>query len=260
MNISSMFDKNEKPLDSLVSDGGFCGIFRTVACVGDSLSSGEFERVTDGVRSYHDWYDYSWGQFFARMSGNKVYNFSKGGMTAKVYCDSFAEDRGFWDKEKASQAYIIAMGVNDVTRVLNGEYEFGDITDIDLDNCNNNKDTFVGHYAKIIQRYKEIEPDAFFFLMTMPRGNCGEDRKAYYDRHRELMYKLEKFFSNVFVLDFRKYAPEYDTEFRNNFFLEGHMAPTGYLLTGKMVASYIDYIIRHNMPIFKKVGFIGSGL
>ena len=261
MNFNDFFKEDEKPLDALVSDGGFSGIFRTVACVGDSLSSGEFEKVTDGIRSYHDMYDYSWGQFFARMSGNKVYNFSKGGMTAKVYCESFAADRGFWDKEKASQAYIIAMGVNDVVRVLNGEYDFGDVTDIDLENYNNNKDTFVGHYAKIIQRYKEIQPDAFFFLMTMPMGgNCNDKIQAYHDMHRELMYKLSEIFTNTFVLDFRKYAPVYDDEFRKNFYLEGHMTPTGYLLTGKMVASYIDYIIRHNMPKFKRVGFIGSGI
>ena len=35
--------ENEKPLDRLVTDGGFCGILRTIGCVGDSLSSGEFE-------------------------------------------------------------------------------------------------------------------------------------------------------------------------------------------------------------------------
>ena len=32
-------DEKEKPLDTLVKDGGFCGIFRRIGCVGDSLSS-----------------------------------------------------------------------------------------------------------------------------------------------------------------------------------------------------------------------------
>ena len=260
MDIKDLFDENEKPLDNLVSDGGFSGIFRTVACVGDSLSSGEFERVVDGTKHYHDMFDYSWGQFFARMSGNKVYNFSKGGMTAGVYCDSFAENNGFWDKDKAAQAYIIAMGVNDITRVLNGEYEFGDVSDIDTENYNNNKYTLVGNYAKIIQRYKEIQPDAFFFLMTMPHSGRDAKREEYEERHASLLYELQNVFSNIFILDFRKYAPVYDAEFKKNFYLEGHMSATGYLLTGKMVASYIDYIIRHNMPVFKRIGFVGTGL
>ena len=35
--------EKEKPLDRVVDDGGMCAIFRSIACVGDSLSSGEFE-------------------------------------------------------------------------------------------------------------------------------------------------------------------------------------------------------------------------
>ena len=38
-------DEKEKPLDTLVKDGGFCGIFRRIGCVGDSLSSGEYESI-----------------------------------------------------------------------------------------------------------------------------------------------------------------------------------------------------------------------
>ena len=50
--------ENEKPLDRMVTDGGFVGIFRTIACVGDSLSSGEFEATAeDGHRLYLDFFD-----------------------------------------------------------------------------------------------------------------------------------------------------------------------------------------------------------
>jgi len=50
--------EGEKPLDNLVNDGGFCGIFRTIGIVGDSLSSGELESYTEGIRGYHDFYEY----------------------------------------------------------------------------------------------------------------------------------------------------------------------------------------------------------
>ena len=55
-----MFMKNdgEKPLDRIVANGGFCGIFRTIACIGDSMSSGEFESFENGVTGYHDYFDY----------------------------------------------------------------------------------------------------------------------------------------------------------------------------------------------------------
>ena len=112
--------EGEKPLDRIVDDGGLTAIFRTIACIGDSLSSGEFESTkADGTKGYHDYYDYSWGQYIGRMVGAKVYNFSKGGMTAKNYMEEFADRRGLWAEEKAAQAYILALGVNDLHKSRN---------------------------------------------------------------------------------------------------------------------------------------------
>ena len=105
MNLDKLFfDKDEKPLDTFPADGGFVGIFRTIACIGDSLSSGELESLIDGQIGWHDYYDISWGQYIARDAGCKVYNFSRGGMTAKEYCESFAAAQGFWAEELKAQA------------------------------------------------------------------------------------------------------------------------------------------------------------
>ena len=41
-----------------------------------------------------------------------------------------------------------------------------------------------------------------------------------------------------------------------NFFMGGHMNASGYILTAKMVMSYIDYIIRHNHDNFVQVPFL----
>ena len=50
MNIGKYIkNHDEKPLDNIVSDGGFCSIFRTIGCVGDSLSSGEFESLNESL-------------------------------------------------------------------------------------------------------------------------------------------------------------------------------------------------------------------
>ena len=37
-----MENKNfaENPLQTIAPNGGFCGIFKTIACIGDSLASG----------------------------------------------------------------------------------------------------------------------------------------------------------------------------------------------------------------------------
>ena len=106
----------EKPLDRYAEDGGFAGIFRTIGCIGDSLASGEFEVLhpTAGTKMYLDRFDYSWGQYIARIAGSTVYNFSRGGMTAKEYNETFGNAMGYFRPELAADAYIIALGVNDL--------------------------------------------------------------------------------------------------------------------------------------------------
>ncbi|MCQ2386386.1 MAG: SGNH/GDSL hydrolase family protein [Clostridia bacterium] len=260
MDISSFFNPDEKPLDHLVSDGGFTGIFRTIGCIGDSLSSGEFQATNPkGEYTYHDMFDYSWGQYLARMAGITVKNFSRGGMTAYEYVSGFASANGFWEQGMDCQAFILALGVNDFTRILDNQMDFGEYGDINPDDPFRNKNTFVGNYARIIQLIRLKQPDVRFFLMTVPSGNEG-NRKDLCEKHRDFLYYLADTVPHTYVLDFRKYAPAYDDNFRAKFFMDSHMNPAGYLLTAKMVASYIDYIIRHNMDKFCQTGFIGLPL
>ena len=179
----------EKPLDNIVFDGGFARVFRTIGCVGDSLSSGEYESSDgNGNQGYHDYYEYSWGQFMARNAGINVYNFSRGGMTAKWFMDSFGDSCGIWTDEKKCQAYIIALGVNDLKSIA-----LGSVDDIDREDYKNNKPTFAGYYAQIISRLKTVQPDAKFFLLTMPKG----DRKEV-EPHAALLCDMAKIFENTY--------------------------------------------------------------
>ena len=247
-----LYNENEKPLDRIVFDGGYTRIFRTIGCIGDSLSSGEHEsRDVDGKAGYHDFYDYSWGQYMARNAGIKVYNFSKGGMTAKGFVQNFGEKCGVWTDEKKCQAYILALGVNDM---YTKEVELGEISDINVENPENNKPTFAGYYAKIIQKIKTIQPDAKIFLVTLPNGIDNLDG----DNHARLLEEMAELFTNTYVINLRKYSPKYDSDFKKKFFVGGHMNAAGYILTAQMITSYIDYIIRHNFEDFSQVGFIGT--
>lgn len=249
------FAEGEQPLDRFPEGISNTAIFRTMAFVGDSLSSGEFvSRNKDNTKGFHDYFEYSWGQFIARKNGLTAYNFSRGGMTAKEFMTSYADQNRFFQPEKAAQAYVIALGVNDV---LNAGQEIGSISDVDMENYKNNKDTFAGWYAGIIQRYKKIQPRAKFFLVTMPKGERKEDKVR---AHRELLYAFADFFENTYVIDLYQYGPEYDDAFKKRFFLYGHMNPMGYLFTANIVDAYIDYIIRKNPEDFYRVPFIGTEL
>ena len=252
-----MKDENEKPLDNLVPNPSFLGIFRRIGCVGDSLASGEMESLNDkNERGFHDYYEYSWGQYMARNAGFEALNFSKGGMTAEVYCESFADANNFWSPKLECQAYIIALGVNDITKYGS---DLGSIDDIDINDWRNNKKTFAGYYGEIIQRLKEIQPKAKFFLTTIPRGDYkDEPRSCAEDIHAELIYEMAKLFDYTYVMDIRKYSPVITDEFKKIFFLGGHLNPMGYILYARMFESYIDYIIRHNPEDFAQVAFIGT--
>ena len=246
---------NEKPLDNLVGAYSNTAIFRRIAFIGDSLSSGEFETVAaNGSRGYHDMYEYSWGQYIARKNGLTAYNFSKGGMTAKWYINSFANEKGFWDEDKACQAYVIALGVNDL---LGQNMPIGTKDDITAEITDSSP--FISYYAEIIRRYKEISPDAKFFFVTFPNegNNTNIDK---FEGMIDALYALAEHFDNSYVIDLYKYGPVYDDAFKAKYFLHGHMNPMGYIYTAKLVDSYIDYIVRTNPDDFKEVGFIGSGI
>lgn len=250
-----LYPENEKPLDRLVDGYSNTSIFRKIAFIGDSLSSGEFETLKpDGKHGYHDLYEYSWGQYIARKNGLTAYNFSKGGMTAKKYMESFAEEKGFWDPALAAQAYVIALGVNDLHH---SEWKIGSPDDIDLSDYRNNRDTFFGHYGAIISRYREISPDSAFFFVGFPMSVPFTENKAYVI---EGLYKLTEMFEHSYVIDLAKYGPVYDDRFREKYYLLGHMNPSGYILTARIIDSYIDYIVRHNPDKFRQTGFVGSGI
>lgn len=253
---SLLIDKEEKPLDRLADGAGFCSIFRKICVVGDSLSAGEFESFNEkGEKTFHDFIeDYAWGSILARMAGSKAYVFARGGMTAKEYCESYAQANGFWDEEKACQCYIIALGVNDLYHF---KIPVGSVEDICTEDYTRNQPTFAGYYAQIIQRYQRIQPNAKFFFVTFPKGS-KDDQDEIAIAHAKLMCDFANFFPNAYVIDLREYAPPYEGELREQIYMGGHLNPAGYVFTAKMIASYIDYIIRHNARDFEKVGLIGT--
>ena len=255
-----MYKIKENPLQNIKSDGGFTSIFRTIGCIGDSLSSGEHESKINGVTGYHDYYEYSWGQFIARQCGLTAYNWSVGGLKAKDFHD-LARYHKVFTPEKACQAYIIALGVNDISAVINGLMQFGSLDDVDFENCENNKDTVIGNYVKIIQKIKALQPKARIFVTTMPKDpDRVEPRVTYYKEFCEFLRKLPEIFDYLYVIDLEKYAPVYDADFKKIYFLGGHLNAMGYKFTADMYTTYIDHIIQNNPEDFAQVGFIGKGL
>ena len=255
---------DEKPLEHMVKDGGYTSIFRTIACVGDSLASGEFETFDPekNERHFYDMFPYSWGQYLARMAGCTVHNFSRGGMTASEYCQGYAKTKGWWDPALAAQAYIVGLGANDL---FGAHQPLGEMSDIHPEDPEQNADTFTGWYARVIMKYKTIQPDAKFFLVTLAREThwqADEDNPMAraVAAHAARLRELADYFDNTYVIDLHTYAPPHDRPFFERFYLHGHMNPMGYRIIAEQIGSYIDYIIRHNPRDFVNVPFIGKGI
>ncbi len=231
--------------------GGNCAIFRRIACVGDSLASGEIEIVRNGEGHYLDLYEYSWGQFLARITGAKVYNFSRGGMSAKQFIEGWGEQNGCFDEEKKCQAYIVALGINDL---MNMGQEVGDAGDIGSD-----ADTFARYFSDVVTRYKKIEPHAKFFFVTMPKEESDDEKRAGLKRrHAQLMYAFSEAIDNCYVIDLNEYAPVYDSGFKTKNYFNGHMNPSGYMLTAEYLISGIHSIVSAYPREFNDVALIGT--
>lgn len=251
------------PLEHLVSDGGFCAIFRSFGCIGDSLASGEHESLRDGQKGYHDYYEYSWGQYIARACGARTQNFSVGGLTAKGFLEKMSQgDPRFalYQPDKRCQAYIVALGCNDITAMQQGKLEMGDISDVHPLALSENAPTFAGYMGAILSHIKAVEPKARIFLLTMPKRPDDDPQRApLREQHAQLMHQLAALFEFTYVIDLRKYAPVHDPAFRSAYYLGGHLNAMGYLLTAKQLMSYIDYIIRTHPEDFAQTAFIGRG-
>ena len=243
----------ENPIAEISQSPGWCTIIHRWGFIGDSLCSGEHEFTRpDGSRVWHDVFDYSWGQRMVAAVGGAVgYNFSQGGETAKGWIDHF------WDhpmnrnadicaRQHPCQAYIVALGCND-----RNKFEAGDAyRDIDLQDFTKNADTFIGNYGGIIQRVKTLQPNARFFVVTLPTLYGKEEFSAE-------IRKMPELFDKVYLIDLEKYGMDFtDPELKSRYFLMGHMNAAGYQLMAWTFLTYINWIIEQNFEDFSDIALM----
>ena len=215
---------NEQPLDIIKETCGFAGIFKQIGVIGDSLASGEFESHDEnGSIVYTDMYEYSWPAVLERITGTKYNNYSRGGMTAREYMQSWADANGFW---QWNQAYIIALGNND--SFVCG-HPLGSVKDVNAECPQDNADTFFGNMGKIVCKLKTIEPNARIFVVTPQLRGEACDKDIRYIASE--LAKLCDMFDFTYLLDMTAHAPVYDAEMRKSFGLGFHRTRWGTMLT-----------------------------
>ena len=249
------------PIRKVLHHEGYVSIIRHNGGIGDSLSSGEHESFKEGTKGFHDYYEYSWGQFIARKCGNRVINFSCGGLRCDTFFQYIEDNNPFIDENRC-QVYIIALGLNDISHLSEAYPDgFGSLEDVDYSNEDNNRNSFIGQYYRIIQKLRKFEEKCRIFLINIPKESChSKKQKEQYDKFREMQIQMVKNNEFLYLIDLRKYAPIYGKRIKKKYFLGGHMSAAGYKFTSDLVITYLDYYIRKNMDDFKQIGFIGKGI
>lgn len=214
---------------------------------------------SNGEAVYKDCYEFSWGQRLSALIRGVATNFSSGGLKVvdwlHAYVDSKSTghsndevERKFIDTK--FQAYVNGLGTNDV----NQSSLIGTIEDIDLDNYNNNADTFYGNYAKILQKAREVSPKSYLFCLTIPSIWQGAaETKGYNTAIRNIATKFDK----CYIIDLYKYLPSH-SYIATNYMNRGHMNTQGYQWIAYAIGTYIDYIITNNPQDFAKAALFGT--
>lgn len=239
---------SDTPLERIRNDAGLMAIFRHVGCIGDSLASGEaVYKKTDGSTGGKDLFEYSWGQYLARMTGNTYYNWSRGGLRCDTFLSSSMAVECF-DGEHKCEAYIIGLGQNE----NNKKYTIGSAADIDMDDYTQNPDTYYGNYGRIIQKIQQLQPKAKIFVLTDPLK--AVETAGYNAAVRE----IAGMFQNVYLVDLFTYGTTlYSSGFLYQQKRGGHFNAVGYFICAMIIATYIDWIIKKNPTEFREVEFIG---
>ena len=100
-----------------------------------------------------------------------------------------------------------------------------------------------------------MQPRAKIFMVSIPQN--ANDIDPLRKELRDVLDGFTKIFDRTYLIDLYTYAPVNDDEYKKKYRL-GHLTPAGYVITARMIESYIDYIIRKNPLDFNQVAFIGT--
>ena len=238
-----------KPYEKKELHYNLVSIFRTIGVIADSLASGQ-GRI-NSLSSFHDFYEFSWPQCIARELNVTVYNFTKSGLTTRSW---LTDNMGYplmSDGEHNCTCYIIALGANDVGL---GESYLGSPSDIDLENYENNKDTYYGNYAKIISLVKKQEPRAKIFVVPNPSYGNASLRPKF----NEAVKYMETIFDNVYYVDIDESLYNDNGTFIKQNLVASHYTPAAYQYIASYIMSLMSDIIYNNPSEFFFVNLIGT--
>lgn len=249
-------------IDSVINDYDYLyKMFESVGIIGDSFSAVRTYYIDylGSTQTVGDVEENSWGKAMERNSNRTYKIFAKGGLEASQWLTD--TDKGYPVAsltENLCQAYIIGLGINDSAR--HDTSYIGTVADIDTTNEDLNANSFIGNYAKIIQKMKKLQRGVKIFVLTM--GDSTTDTNApTYQAYNEAIREIAGFFENVYLIDlYALHHEEYAEE--NGFFktntLANHFTPPAYQVVAKYISNEMSKIMYENPNDFIYTSFIGT--
>lgn len=238
--------------------------FRKIVCIGDSLTRGQLDTTSPDSSGADVGTAFSYPMQLAKMTGCTVVNCGIGGATASRqhdnnWMDAMERSSAFPAAdflENPGDAYIIALGTNDLSSTDTGNSFSGNVeTDIHLLDWRLNANTSVGGYAAIIQRIYQMQPKAKIFCVTIPKTRNVDTSKT--DANAKIAAIASML--HCHVIDLYTYAENRYGIFTDFYKNSGLNNALGYNLRARQYIAYIDWIMEHNLEAFRNIAFIGTG-
>ena len=238
-------------------------ICKKVGIIGDSNSAVRVYYIDylGATQTLGDVEEYSWGKCIERTDKNLEYKiFAKGGLECSQWITDVEKGYPVASlEENLCPVYIMYLGINDSSR--HDLSYIGSLDDI-KENSDENANTFIGNYAKIIQKMQLKVKQCRFFVITMP-NYYTENNRTRYEQYNQAIRDIANYLDNVYLIDL--YAKYHDLFSQEGGFFEintinSHYTPLAYQYMSKLISSEMSEIIINNADDFKYVQFIGTDL
>lgn len=268
------------PLGRFKYDGGMANIFKRISCIGDSLTSGvcEFKDENGSNNAATSFTEYAYPAHMSRVLGIECKNLGAGGRTAAnrsaeqlasgvskysilSWLYNARNVKEYWHDNETdkSDAYIIALGTNDIANYGSFTGDLSTDADIDVSAKSitvNDNTTSVGGYCEIVNAVTAVQPRARIFCVTLP--NTRESDAARSEMNTKIKAIADAYKSigtYIYVIDLETHgvSKEDAASWKAVYYSGGHLNPLGYKWIADAYMTYIDYIITNNPAEFKGI-------
>ena len=239
--LEGRLDEVEKQASDFMPIYEHFSAFLNFTAIGDSLTFGLSPKTYNQYGYPATWggnNNCSWVRRLSILTGANAINLGYSGSTAKTWClpanQGGKNGLNIMLNGKRTQAYIIGLGANDV---ISDTYPIGTLDDVDFDNKENNADSFIGWYARILQSIMAFNPTAKIFVLNNPKERDGDKPKY---QMLNLLCNDSHFKGTVYFVSFEEWKKYYEADCVQKWREGVHYSPPAYHHIARIMLSALS--------------------